>query len=116
MRRALGWLVGPAALLAGAVTGLATVAIHDVWWGLAWGAATAVATLLALGRGLWGLAYVAGFDGLVGFLVPSRPEGDYVIASDAQGYALLGLGVVLLTASIIRLPRRVRPGATDVAT
>lgn len=116
MRRRFAWLLAPAALVVGAVTGLATVAVHDVWWGLAWGAAAAVATLLALGRGPWGLVYVLGFDGLVGFLIPTRPEGDYVIASDAHGYALLGLGVLLLTASIVRLPRRVRRGAADDAT
>lgn len=95
----------------GAATGIATVAVHDWWWGLALAAVTTVLAALALPPG-WSarLAYGLGWDGLVGWLTVPRPEGDYVISADVQGYAVLGLGLVLLVGCVATLPRPARRG------
>ncbi|WP_395693072.1 DUF6113 family protein [Nocardioides sp.] len=93
-------------LLVGAVTAVATVALHDLWWGLALAAAATVLTTFALPPGWWSrLAFVAGWVLVVGWLTFPRAEGDYVISQDAQGYAVLVLGLVLLVVAIATLPR-----------
>ena len=40
-------------LLVGAVTAVATVALHDLWWGLALASVATVWTTLALPAGWW---------------------------------------------------------------
>ncbi len=40
------------------------------------------------------------------FFLPSRPEGDYLISSDARGYPLLGFGVVVLLFGIVTVGHR----------
>jgi len=93
-------------LLAGAVTGVATVALHDLGWGLALALAATAAAVVALPAGWWArLAFVAGWDLMIGWLAFPRPEGDYVISQDAQGYAVLGAGLVLIVVGIATLPR-----------
>jgi hypothetical protein len=93
-------------LLGGAVVGLAAVALHTIWWGLLLGAAATAATLYALPPGWWLRAsFGLGWAATVGFLSVPRPEGDYLISSDANGYLLLGLGVVVLVVSFATLPR-----------
>lgn len=93
-------------VVAGATTAVATVALHDWWWGLALATAATVAALVALPPGWWSrLAFVAGWDAMVGWLTFPRPEGDYAISQDVQGYAVLGLALVLLVAAIGTLPR-----------
>lgn len=93
-------------LVAGAATGLATVALHDLWWGLAFATAATVVTVLALPPGWWSrLPFVIGWDVMVGWLTFPRPEGDYAISENAQGYAVLALGLVLLVVAVATLPR-----------
>jgi hypothetical protein len=93
-------------LLAGATTGIATVALHEMWWGLGFAAVTTVVVVLALPAGWWSrLAFVLGWDAMVGWLSFTRPEGDYLLSQDVQGYAVLGLGLVLLVVGIGTLPR-----------
>ena len=94
--------------LAGAATAVATVALHDLWWGLLLALTATAAALAALPPG-WGsrLAFVIGWDGMVGWLTFPRSEGDYLISQDLQGYAVLGAGLVLLIVGIATLPRRV---------
>ena len=93
-------------LVVGAVTGIATVAVHEM---AGWLALATVATLLtafALPPGWWSrLAFVLGWVPMVGWLAVPRPEGDYVISEDWQGYAVLGLGLLLLVVGIATLPR-----------
>ena len=99
-------------LLAGAATGVATVALHELWWGLAFGLVATVITVLALPAGWWSrLSFVAGWDLMVGWLAFPRPEGDYVISQDVQGYAVLALGLVLLVVAIGTLPRPATRGS-----
>jgi hypothetical protein len=81
-------------LLGGAVVGLATVALHTIWWGLLLGALATAATVYALPAGWW---LRAAFG--VGWAV-------------AVGYLLLGLAVVVLVVSLATLPRPT-PGRAD---
>jgi hypothetical protein len=93
-------------LLAGAATGVATVALHELGWGLALAVVATVVAVLALPPGWWSrLAFVLGWDAMVGWLSFTRPEGDYLISQDVAGYAVLGLGLVLLVVAIGTLPR-----------
>lgn len=95
-------------LVAGAVTGVATVALHELWWGFALAVAAVVATTVALPPG-WRsrLAFVVGFGAMVGWLTVPRSEGDYVVSQDWQGYGLLVFAFVLLVGALATLPRRV---------
>ena len=96
-------------LAAGAVTSLATVAVHQLWWGLALGASATLAGLVALRRGwLTRLPFATGWTGLVAWVVPTRDEGDYAISADAQGVALLALALVVVVIAVATLPRPVR--------
>lgn len=98
-------------LVVGAGTGIATVALHQLWWGFLLAFAATLATAYALPPGWWSrLAFVVGWVLMVGWLALPRPEGDYLISSDVAGYAVLGLGLVLLTFGIATLPRpKMRP-------
>lgn len=92
--------------VAGAVTALATTAVHQLWWGLVLGVAATVAALVALSPGwLTRLPFGLGWTGFVAWVAPSRPEGDYAISSNAQGYALLASALVALVFSLVTLPR-----------
>jgi len=96
-------------LLSGAATGVATVALHDLGWGLALALAATAAAVVALPAGWWArLAFVVGWDLMVAWLTFPRPEGDYVISQDAQGYTVLGAGLVLIVVGIATLPRPAR--------
>ena len=102
-----------ALLLGGAVVGLATVALHTIWWGLLLGALATAATVYALPAGWWlRAAFGVGWAVAVGYLSVPRPEGDYVISADANGYLLLGLAVAVLVVSLATLPRPT-PGRAD---
>lgn len=97
-------------VLAGAVTGLASVAVHERGWWLLLAAAATGTALVALPPGWWSrLAFTLGWTGLVGWLVLPRPEGDYAIGSDPAGYGLIGLGLLILVAGVATLPRPARP-------
>jgi len=93
-------------LLGGAVTAIATVAVHDLVWGFVLAAAATSVTVVALPPGWWTrLAFVVGWAAMVGWLTVPRSEGDYLISQDWQGYAVLGLGMVLLVVAVATLPR-----------
>lgn len=99
-------LVALGLLLAGAVVGVAAVALHTIWWGLLLGALATATTLYALPPGWWlRMAFGVGWAGIVGYLSMPRPEGDYVISADPNGYLLLGLALVVLMVSLLTLPR-----------
>lgn len=104
--------VAVVAALVGAGTGIATVALHDWWWGLAFGAVASLLAAVAVRPG-WStrLAYGLGWDGMVGWLTVKRPEGDFVVSADAQGYAVLGLGLALLLLCVATLPRPAAPAS-----
>lgn len=100
------WLAALGLLLAGAVTGVAVVALHPIGWGLALGLVATGAVVAALPAGWWSrLAFVVGWDLMVGRLTFPRPEGDYLISQDLPGYTVLGAALVLIVVGIATLPR-----------
>ena len=102
-------LIAVGLLLAGAATGVASVGLHEMWWGLVFAAVASIVAVVALPAGWWSrLAFVVGWDLAVGWLVIPRAEGDYVISEDAQGYAVLALGLVILVLGVATLPRPAR--------
>jgi hypothetical protein len=105
-------LVALALLGAGALSAVAAVAVHGRWWGLALAAAAVVATLLAVGPG-WStrLPFAVGFAGMVLRLALTRPEGDFVLAADLQGYLLLLLTLAVAGLALGTLPRPARERA-----
>jgi hypothetical protein len=104
-------------LLLGALVGVSTVWVHGRWWTLALGAAATVAAELAAPRGLRRVAYAVGWVAGAGYFVLARPEGDFVVGSDAIGYAFLALGLVVVVLGLATVPPRPRlpPGAGDNA-
>lgn len=108
----LGLAAGCALL--GTVVALSTVALHQSWGFLALAVVTCAAVFVALPRAWWSrLPFAAGFALLVLRGMLPRAEGDYLIAADAAGYALLGLTLVLVVAAIVTLPRPQRRQPPD---
>jgi hypothetical protein len=94
-------------VVAGAVTSVAAVAVHQRWWGLALAGGAVLATVLALPRGWWARPpFALGFVGVLGVAMSPRDEGDYLVPGNASGYALLGLGLAVLLVAVATLPRR----------
>lgn len=101
------WRLAAAVVLCGAgfVAAVAATLVHQQWWGLLLAAATGLGGVLALPARWWTrLAYAAGWAGTVGWLTLPRTEGDYLIPSDASGYTLLILALVVLLAALVTLP------------
>jgi O-antigen ligase len=92
--------------LVGAVTGLASVAVHQRWWSLVLVVAAVGVTAMALPRG-WStrLPFALGFAAVLGLAMTPRAEGDYLVPANTRGYLLLGVGFVLLLTAITTLPR-----------
>lgn len=93
-------------LAVGGISAAAAVAVHGRWWGLVLAAAAVLATLVAVGAG-WStrLPFAAGFGLVVLRLAIARPEGDYVLAGNAQGYLMLLLTLVVVAVAVATLPR-----------
>ena len=102
----MGVRLAPLALVGGIAVAVGTVAVYQWWWGLALAAAATVALVVATPPG-WAtrLAFALGFDGTVGLTAVPRGEGDYLVASTVQGYAVLGLALLVLCVTIATLPR-----------
>jgi hypothetical protein len=106
-------------LLLGAFVGLASVAVHrsDRPWGLL----LALLTTFAVPGWLLGspraavrraaASYVVGWLVVGAVILPGRPEGDYALASDPEGFALLGAGFMLVVVGVVSVAggRRRRP-------
>lgn len=105
-RAGLGLLGG---LLVGVAAGVAGVAVHGRWWGLALTVAAVAATCTAFPAGAPRLGFAGGFVGLVALAARAAPEGGYLVAADAPGYVLAGLGLLVLVGAGVTLPSP-RPG------
>jgi len=100
------FLIAVVLVVAGAATALATVAVHQLWWGLLLGTAATLAGLFGLPRGwLTRLPYAAAWAGMVGYLTIPPPGGGYAIGADASGYTVAGLALVVLVVAAATLPR-----------
>lgn len=100
-------------LLAGAATGVVSVAVHGRVVGLLLALAATALAATALPGG-WGtrFAFVLGWVAVVAYATQPRAEGDYVIGADPSGYLLLGFTLVLLIAALVTV-RPLRPPAGE---
>jgi hypothetical protein len=96
------------ALLVGVVVALASVAVHRDLVPL--GLLLAVVTTYAVAWWLLGTrhprtaaTYVAGWLLMFVVVVLGRPEGDYAIASDVPGYALVVAAIALVGVGVVGL-------------
>ncbi len=108
--------LAPGSLVAGAVVGTAATVVHGRSLGLELALVATFAAVLALPPGWWSrLPFAAGWLGIVFYFSHPRPEGDYLVASNTDGYVLLATGMVVVAFSIITLrptsPQR--PAAHD---
>lgn len=98
----------------GIAAGFAAVLIHQRLWGLLLGVAAAAATTVALpagGRRFW---FAVGWVVAVVAGAVRLPAGDFLIAANGPGYALLAAAFVLLLAAVATAPggrRAARPSA-----
>lgn len=93
-------------LAAGAVTGVAAVAVHQRWWGLVLVVGALLATVLALPAGWWSrLPFAVGFVAVLGLAMTPRAEGDYLVPGNARGYVLLAVGFLTFLIAVATLPR-----------
>lgn len=85
--------------------------MHQHWLLLLLGAVACVATATALPRGWWARPpFGIGVAVPVGLGATPRPEGDYLVGSDAHGYVLLALTLALVVGALVSSVRP-RPGA-----
>jgi hypothetical protein len=99
-----------AVVLAGTTTAVASVAVHREAWGWPLAVLAPVAAAVALPAGGWvRLPWCLAWGGTVFAASFARPEGDYLIGADAEGYGLLAAALVTGVAGIAGLlPRRAR--------
>ena len=102
----MGVRLAPLALVAGIGLAVGTVAVYQWWWGLVLAAVATLLVLVAAPAG-WAtrLPLALGFDATVALTALPRPEGDYLVASTASGYAVLGLALLVLCVAVATLPR-----------
>jgi hypothetical protein len=97
---------GAGLLLLGVLVGVSAVWVHGRWWAFALGAAATVATELATPRGLLRVAFAVGWVLGAGYFLLARPEGDFVVGSDAIGYSFLALGLVVVVIGVATIAPR----------
>ena len=109
-----------ATFVLGAAVALASLAVHRRTVGpgqaVPWGLLLAVATSWATAWWLRGTrsprlatSYAAGWLVVFSLAVLGRPEGDYVVAADLRGYALMAAALGMLMAGTVGLGGRSRP-------
>lgn len=107
------------ALVLGAVVAVAAVVVHrlDAFGlpvGLVLGGLASLYTAWHLRRGAAprvAASYCLGWVAVLGVVLAGKPEGDFVLASDATGYALMGVGFLLVGFGVAALLART-PGPT----
>lgn len=106
-------------LVAGWATGLATVVLHGLWWGLLLAGAASLTMLAALGSAWWSrLPFGLGWVACVASMYGTRDEGDFVVAGDVSGYTLVALATMIFVVSVVTVarPRRVAGREEGVPT
>lgn len=101
------------ALVVGVLVGLASVGVHrsTVPLGLLLAVVTTVAVpwwLLRSRHRRTAASYVVGWLAVFAVVVVGRPEGDYALAQDLPGYALMAAAVALVVVGLVGAsgPRR----------
>lgn len=97
------------AVVVGAITGIASIALHEKSWPwLALAVAAPAATAVALPQGWLRSGFCLGWIGIAFLALQTRPEGDYVVLSNARGYTVFGFALVLMVGMVVTLPARRR--------
>ena len=96
------------ALAAGVLVALAAIVVHRSLFplGLLLSAGASVALAVGLVRSPWprsSASYALGWLVLFGVALAGRPEGDFVLAQDVAGYALMLIGLVVLAVGVVAL-------------
>lgn len=107
------------AVVVGAVVSVSAVAVHrsvvlDLPLGLLLGLVTTFVTVWAMREVLPRLAtsFAAGWIVVFGFVIVGRPEGDFAVATDLRGYALIAAGLAVVVVGVASLsPRHSSSGA-----
>ena len=103
-----------AALLTGAGVALAGMLVHrETWKGVPFGLLLALVTTFVVAwafrvsaRPRLTASYVLGWLVVFGTVVSGRPEGDFLLASDPRGYAMMLASVVLVVVGLTALAAR----------
>lgn len=105
--------------LTGALTAVASVAVHDgnwAWFVLALGAP--IAATAALPAGWLRFGFVLGWVAMVLLVVQGTDAGSWAISADLRGYLFLTGGLSLMVAAVVtapvgprRAPHQASPGA-----
>lgn len=90
-----------AALAVGLVSGTAGTLLHQLWWGLVLGLATAIAVLGWLPPGAPRVAFALGWCVPVARGAFAPPGGGVLVSDDAAGWSLLVGSAVLLVAALV---------------
>lgn len=107
MARVGRWALVVPIAVAGAMTGLATVAVHSRLLMLVFALAATFAALVGLPPGWWSrVPFAAGWTAVVAVAAAGRPEGDYALAANTAGYVVLVVAVVLPMSALATLPVR----------
>lgn len=106
----MGVLRHLAALVVGLVVGVLALAVHRSDFPV--GFVVAVAATYAVPWWLMGSSrpgtaatYAVGWLVVFGTAIAGRPEGDYVMAADVKGYAMMGVAVGLVLVAVVGLAR-----------
>jgi hypothetical protein len=99
-----------AALVVGAVVGVLALDVHraDFPLGLLLAAGATYAVpgwLLGSSRPATATTYAVGWLVVFGTAIAGRPEGDYAIAADVEGYALMVVALLLVLVAVVGLAR-----------
>lgn len=108
MRALLAAAAAAGSLLLGLLAGTASVALHRLGPGMVLALLATATTVLAL-RAWWprmAAAFALGWLVPVGGAVLGRPEGDYAVATDLRGYALMAAGLVVTVVAVTSLGAR----------
>jgi len=112
VRRGLAHAV---ALVLGVAVGVASLAVHrDELGGFPAGLLLVAVTSVFVGwvlrrfsaTGRVAAAYCVGWLAVLTYVLIGRPEGDFVIAADVDGYTLIGVGLVVVVLLVSALAGR----------
>jgi len=111
-------LAHAAALVLGVAVGVASLAVHrDELGGLPAGLLLVAVTSVYVGwvlrrfgaTGRVAASYCLGWLAVLTYVLVGRPEGDFVIAADVDGYTLIGVGLVVVVLLVSALVGRGAP-------
>jgi len=99
-----------AAFVVGIAVGLLALDVHRAIF--PWGLLVAIASTYAVPWWLTGshrpataATYSVGWLVVFGVAIAGRPEGDFVVAADLEGYALMGVALILVLVAVVALAR-----------